>query len=272
MKIKCDYCGNMVEESARTCPHCGAALSGVNRMAGSPPQTIEQLRQWYVDHNLPPENVTRFFIGKDIKSPKAFGIYRDSSGDFVVYKNKANGERAIRYQGGDEAYAVNELYQRLKAEIADQKSRNTKRIVGDLPKNYEPLKSPKVKPVKVPPVIRNFLLITIVFLIFSGLSIAFDKSPIRGYYRYENTDYYYQKPNWYKYDQIEDDWHTTMDVPEVFEEESRSYRLSGHKGKRFEDTGWYQEDDDSDDWDNDSKWDSSHDSWDSGSTDWDSDW
>ena len=33
----------------------------------------------------------------------------------------ASGERAIRYQGVDEAYAVNELYQRLKSEIADQK-------------------------------------------------------------------------------------------------------------------------------------------------------
>ena len=47
--------------------------------------------------------------------------------------------------------------------------------------------------------------------------------------------------------------------------------MSGHQGKRFEDSGWYREDDDDDDWDNDSKWDS-HDSWDSGSTDWDSDW
>ena len=54
-----------------------------------------------------------FFIGKDIKEPKAFGIYKNSAGDFVVYKNKSNGERVIRYQGTDEGYAVNELYQRL---------------------------------------------------------------------------------------------------------------------------------------------------------------
>ena len=262
----------MIEESSQTCPHCGAALSGVNRMAGGTPQTIEQLRQWYVDHDLPPENVTRFFIGKNIKSPKAFGIYRDSSGDFVVYKNKSNGERAVRYQGGDEAYAVNELYQRLKSEIADQKSRKPKKAYTPderISRNEPPIKVRKQS--KVPPVVRNFLLITVVFLVISGLSIAFDKTPIQGYYRYENKEYYYQKPNWYEYDQANDDWHTASDVPEVFAEESRDYRMSGHEGKKFEDTGWYREDDDDDDWDNDSKW-RSHDNWDNSKTDWDSDW
>ena len=124
MNIKCDYCGGMVDEKSISCPHCGAMLSGVNRMADKTPKTIEELKKWYTDHNLPPEDVTRFFIGKDMGCAKAFGIYQDSAGDFVVYKNKANGERAVRYKGADEAYAVNELYQRLKAEIADQKSRN----------------------------------------------------------------------------------------------------------------------------------------------------
>lgn len=59
---------------------------------------------------LPPEEVTRFFIGKNITEPKAFGIYRDSTGDFVVYKNKSDGQRAIRYQGADEAYALIQDY------------------------------------------------------------------------------------------------------------------------------------------------------------------
>ena len=59
------------------------------------------------------EDVTRFFIGKDIKEPRAFGIYENSNGEFVVYKNKEDGSRAIRYTGTDEAYAVNELYYRL---------------------------------------------------------------------------------------------------------------------------------------------------------------
>ena len=66
-------------------------------------------------------------IGKNIKEPKAFGIYKDGR-NFIVYKNKANGQRAVRYKGTDEAYAVNELYMRLKEEILNQKSNNlTKR-------------------------------------------------------------------------------------------------------------------------------------------------
>ena len=125
MKVKCDYCGQMIDEGLSNCPHCGGSVSAVNRVAKTQPQTIEELKQWYVDHNLPPEETTRFFIGKDIKQPKAFGIYKNSNGDFVVYKNKANGERAVRYQGSDEGYAVNELYQRLKSEIADQKANNS---------------------------------------------------------------------------------------------------------------------------------------------------
>ena len=54
----------------------------------------------------------RFFVGEDFKEPKAFGIYQDGD-DFVVYKNKANGQRAVRYRGPDEAYAVSELFQKL---------------------------------------------------------------------------------------------------------------------------------------------------------------
>ena len=123
MKVKCDYCGQMVDEGLDTCPSCGAPVSAANRMAGGQPKTIEQLKQWYKDHNLPPEEKTRFFIGKNIKQPKAFGIYKDENGDFVVYKNKSNGERAVRYQGSDEGYAVNELYQRLRSEIAEKKKK-----------------------------------------------------------------------------------------------------------------------------------------------------
>ena len=69
--------------------------------------------------------MTRFFIGKDTRAPRAFGIY-EANGEFIVYKNKSDGSRAIRYKGTDEAYAVNELYMRLKEEILNQKNINLK--------------------------------------------------------------------------------------------------------------------------------------------------
>ena len=73
--------------------------------ASNRPKTISELQDWFKANGFD-YNKTRCFIGIDFKDPKAFGIYKDDSGEFVVYKNKANGERAIRYQGPDEEYAV----------------------------------------------------------------------------------------------------------------------------------------------------------------------
>ena len=123
MQIKCEYCGSMIDEAATKCPYCGATNQSVKRSADHTPKTIAELQQWYQDRHLPPYETTRFFIGINYTKPKAFGIYQDGD-QFIVFKNKANGERAIRYKGTDEAYAVNELYLKLKDEILNQKALN----------------------------------------------------------------------------------------------------------------------------------------------------
>ena len=121
MEVKCEYCGSMIPEKAEKCPNCGATNENMKRAADSTPKTIEELKNWYAAHNLPPYETTRFFIGINYKGPKAFGIYEEN-GNFVVYKNKDTGERAVRYEGKDEAYAVNEIYLKLKSEILNQKA------------------------------------------------------------------------------------------------------------------------------------------------------
>ena len=88
MKIKCDYCGNTYEDTASQCPNCGAP--NPSHQNSNNPKTIEELKIWYRDRNLPAPEVTRFFIGVDYKEPKAFGIFKDANGEFVVYKNKAD--------------------------------------------------------------------------------------------------------------------------------------------------------------------------------------
>lgn len=122
MKIKCDYCNTYINDTDDKCPNCGSANAHVVRTADHTPKTIEELKQWYKDHHLPAYETTRFFIGINYTKPKAFGIYEEN-GQFIVYKNKDDGTRAIRYQGSDEAYAVNELYLKLKSEILNQKAR-----------------------------------------------------------------------------------------------------------------------------------------------------
>ena len=120
-KVKCEFCGAYIDASDEKCPNCGAVNVNYRRFTDATPKTIEELKEWYMARKLPPERVTRFFIGKDVKEPKAFGIYKDGR-DIIVYKNKANGQRSVRYQGKDEAYGVNELYMKLKSEILNQKN------------------------------------------------------------------------------------------------------------------------------------------------------
>ena len=126
MQVKCPYCDSFINDTDEKCPNCGGVNENLKRVTKGTPKTIEELKQWYIDRGLPTEEKTRFFIGKNYTKPKAFGIYKED-GMFIVYKNKANGERAIRYKGTDEAYAVNELYLKLKSEILNQKNLSVNR-------------------------------------------------------------------------------------------------------------------------------------------------
>ena len=100
MEVKCKYCGSLIDDKLETCPNCGAVNEAMKRMVDGTPKTIAELEDWYKARNLPPYETTRFFIGMDYKKPKAFGIYEEN-GEFIVYKNKADGSRAIRYRGKD---------------------------------------------------------------------------------------------------------------------------------------------------------------------------
>lgn len=127
MQIKCEFCGAFMNDTDAKCPSCGAENKKHKETVIKHPKTIEQLQDWYKARNLPPYEKTRFFIGQNYTGRRAFGIYKEGD-EFIVYKNKDDGTRAIRYQGKDEAYAVNELYLKLKSEIINQKSGGTKNV------------------------------------------------------------------------------------------------------------------------------------------------
>lgn len=263
MQKKCDYCDNYYDDTKEQCPYCGAPNDHIARSSDQQPKTIEELKQWVIDHHLPDENITRFFIGKDIKEPRAFGIYQDlNTGNFIVYKNKDNGQRAIRYEGKDEAYAVNELYQRLRSEISNQKQQNQSR-----PRNKNiPQKKSKGFLVSCFALVIICLAFFIVFSSFSG--------PSNGYYSYRGNQYYYQDNDWYYYDENTNDWYYANDLDSNFTDNAQDYYQSSPNSNTsdFEDSDYWTDSSDYDsDWDNDSSWDFS-DSWDSSSSDWSSDW
>ena len=285
MRIKCDYCGQMIDEELKKCPFCGGPVSTANRVASDQPKTIEELKKWYTDHHLPPEEKTRFFIGRNIKEPKAFGIYRADSGDFVVYKNKSNGERAVRYRGKDEGYAVNELYQRLRAEIADQKKNSADKGSRSGRSSGRNSSGPDITDILaiVVGILSNPVFLFIIVLLSFIVPMVLDHRPAKGYYHYDGNEYYYQGTSWYSYDPYDDTWsyadNSDLLDSVIYDDTDDTYQSYGNEGTPFEDTNWYDSgsSDDDYDWDSDSSWDSwdssdSWDSWDSGSSDWDSDW
>lgn len=126
MKIKCDYCGNLIDDTNEKCPQCGSVNKKVKRTANGAPTTMEGLERFANERGLPLKKM-RFFIGEDFRGPRAYGIYKDIlSGDYIVYKNHSDASRSVRYKGPDEAYAVNELYQKLKSEVNNQLAKNPK--------------------------------------------------------------------------------------------------------------------------------------------------
>ena len=290
MKTFCDYCGSAIDDTLDRCPNCGAVNQHMQRSGNQVPKTIEELQAFAAANNIPLEKM-RFFVGVDDKEPRAFGIYKEPNGNCVVYKNKADGSRAIRYQGADEAYAVNELYQKMKAELLERKQADINK--GRTTSRPKPVRSSSRK--------RNsgcgglttgcstgiviFLIIMIMIVTFVN-SLEDAKTPKKGYYEYNGTPYYYTGGAWYTPDD-DGEWVRDYGAPDRLEEnyndyfEAKDYSSldSDYAGEVEEyPTEAYSNDsyDNDDSW-NDSNWDDDdwdydYDSYDSYDSDWDSDW
>ncbi|MGN1203657.1 MAG: hypothetical protein ACI4SA_01260 [Lachnospiraceae bacterium] len=287
MKLKCEYCDSWINDYDAVCPNCGATNSHYTRQADGTPKTIEELKRWAKEKNLPLKEM-RTYIGEDYRGAKAFGIYKDAATEtFIVYKNKADGTRVIRYQGDDEAYAVNELYQKMKERVAQQKSAGAASRSGSGYSSGSGNRRPAHNSIFKNRFIRLLLIIIIIQIllpmIFScSVSIQNASSPRTGYYTYNNTPYYYSHGNWYTW--LDDGW-TVAAMADWMTEDSAGYYDSYSYDSSavyedFSDSPYYTADSDlndddddwgNDDWDDDSDWDYDYD-WDSGFDDWDSDW
>jgi len=246
MKIKCNYCGNFFDDSQAKCPFCAAPNEGIKRTASDQPLTIEDLKKWYESKGLPPSETTRFFIGIDYKKPRAFGIYKDeTTGEVVVYKNKDNGERAIRYKGTDEAYGVNELYQRLKQEIIEQKMNNVKKakngssgLAAATNQSYgkKPGFFSRLNGFTAFLLLMAFCVVGTIVIVLGVGTVVVMTTPKVGYYNYQDNYYYYDdagnKDKYvFAFDEAVKEWQepvTKEEDPGIFKKKStcKKYFLS----------------------------------------------
>ena len=242
--------------------------------------SYEELIDVFEEFNIDSEK-TRFFIGRAYTDPKAFVIYQDDFGDFVVYKNKDDGSMALRYKGNDEEYAVNEYYQKFLEEISKRPAFAKKLLTEDQSRSYVPKSSSPRQRLS-----RLFSIIITAWFVGSMViggafyvKKAYDKFYHRkdGYYQTSDYTYYRQGRKMYYYDTILDTWYyygyyddfddyyDTWDYHEYYDD-NEDYR-DFEKSEYYDD--WESEyDDDDSGWSDSDSWDS----WDVDTTDWGSDW
>ncbi len=239
------------------------------------PKTISELLEFCNEKGMPLRQM-RFFIGEDYPEARAFGIFQDSDGDFVVYKNKDDGTRAVRYKGPDEAFAVNELYEKLKAETEQRRNANgstgysskgVSRSGGSAAKNNTGLG------------LWGWLIILITLVGIGSCVYSEVTNPKRGYYRNNDTYYYYDSDDWYYYDSVwimidDDDLGFNDDYDEYFisDDYDGDYPVGDFRDSDYYDGYYENDDDDWDDYDWGGKDDNDWGGWDAGDTNWNTDW
>jgi len=264
---QCQYCGAPVQSNQASCPKCGAPNPNYvpdTKRTVFLPKTIDELKEYCAERGMPLLRM-RFFIGEDFREPKAFGIYQEGD-QFIVYKNKADGSRAIRYQGPDEAFAVNEIFAKLLEECHNRGiypdgkpvsgSGGIKGSLGDKTGKYSTAK-------------KIFILVMVI--LFISQFIMSVRSDIRhrhdGYYRFDDYTYYNYGSSWY-YDNgsswVEADSAPVSDYGDYY---AGTDYDSDWGGSDFKDSSVWEEIRESN-----SSSSSDYSSWDSGSTNWDSDW
>lgn len=256
---KCPYCGADLRSDEEVCPGCGAPneyfVSGGVPSLSHRPRTMEDLKDFAAEHSLPLEQM-RFYVGRDYRESRAYGIYQDGD-KFIVYKNKADGSRAIRYAGPDEERAVGELYEKLLSECHNR---------GFYPEQSTPISSRIRQPSRpaasrhsggrpgqgLPGSLRNpkisLALIALLLILFFarscglGLGSAPEEESL---YSTGNVLYEGEGFDEWEYDQA-DQW-----------DDDRVDSWDSSEGE---------------DWEYEWNWDSNDSYWDSDDTDWESDW
>ena len=92
------------------------------------PKTMKELEDEFNAIRIP-QQLTRFCINENKKEPKWFGIYQDDNGNFIVYKNKADGSRFVRYKGKNEEEAVGIYYDKFVKEVNFRRKKSNRKEI-----------------------------------------------------------------------------------------------------------------------------------------------
>jgi hypothetical protein len=231
-------------------------------------ETIEQIREFAEKHNMDRMRLEHmgFYIGYNSYTPKSYGIYQEeATGEFVVYKNKADGSHVEHYRGYDEAYAVSCIMDKLNDAISYNKRNNNSK--GTIKKG--------VRATTI-----NIFITSIIIVVGIALTMMYLSKDrfTNGYYLDDDGYVYYMlQDTMYEFDEMEDVWYAIGNYSiDDYEYYGSSYYFDDPEDD-FSNTYYYNDyiesqndyDDDSYDYDYDDDWDSD---WDSGWDDWDSDW
>ena len=277
---KCEYCGSTITSEDQTCPNCGASnplyvVDTPRRITD--PKTIGELQEYCAERGMPLLRM-RFFIGQDFKEPKAFGIYKEKADEFVVYKNKADGTRAERYRGPDEAKAVKEIFDKLMQECYSRGIYPDGKPAGASPANRPNNSGYYGKggfkglngKLSIGKLILIIIIIAVLLRLFGGYTAGSFLSHLFSNNSGYSSSYDYGSGS-------NGSWNDNGSNGSVWWNSDDDYddNNSSSWWDDDDDSSWWSSDDD-DSWSNDSSWDSDWgddwSDWDSGGTDWDSDW
>ena len=115
----------MIEETADKCPFCGATNNAVKRTADKTPKQSPNYSSGIRTDTCRRMRQQDFLLASIIRNQKHLVFIRMATSS--LYTKQGKRRTCIRYQGTDEAYAVNELYLKLKSEILNQKANNQTR-------------------------------------------------------------------------------------------------------------------------------------------------
>jgi predicted nucleic acid-binding Zn ribbon protein len=117
-QIKCKACGTWINDTDKFCSNCAAPnTQQVDVTQDDIPDTIVELRQWYVRQTAINNKIRRYLIGFSSDDPNASGICKNGN-MFIVYENDANGKTTVKYKGTDEAYAVNAMCLQIQSDLS----------------------------------------------------------------------------------------------------------------------------------------------------------